>query len=96
MGSAAGVLRFAQSGKAVIPSRGWDDEWVADCGDELFARLRFLRRLGVSNSFELFGIQPMFSSGERSIGASLAVASQSPIKSASGSLAPGVHGKVVA
>ena len=97
-GSAAGVF-FAVEGCPFSPKKadvlsGWEEE-CGPGGEELFARFRF-RLLGVSSSFELFGIQPICSSGDRCTGAGLFVSSQSPIRSSIGNRAPGVHGNVFA
>lgn len=97
-GSAVGVF-FAVDGAPFSPRNAYVlsgcEEECGPGGEELFARFRFLL-LGVSSSEELFGIQPICSSGDLCTGAGLFVSSQSPIRSSIGNRAPGVQGNVFA
>lgn len=90
-GSAAGVRPTEFWCAACVETPCACEEEPGQDGEELFARFRFLR-FGVSSSEELFGIQPICSSGERSTSSSFLTSSQSPIRSSNGNRAPGVHG----
>lgn len=79
---------------AIATSSFGCEEDTGPDGDELFALFRFLRRLGVSWLEGPSCDQPSCSSGDVFTGSSSLVSSTFPIKSSSGNLAPGVHGKV--
>lgn len=92
-GSASGVRFSVLLGKKADASFRCEDVFGHD-GEELLAR--FLLRFGVSCVEELFGIQPMCSSGDCSFWTTSFLVSTSPIRSSSESLTPGVDGNVLA
>lgn len=92
-GSASGV-RFS-----ALPAKNADasarcDEVFGHEGDEDLALFRL--RFGVSCVDELFGIQPMCSSGDSSLGSGLGFSSTFPMRSSNDNRAPGVDGNVFA
>lgn len=97
LGSASGVVFSTRV--VVLPKKADGssrcEEVVGHDGEELLARFRLW--FGVSSVDELLGIQPMCSSGDCSGRAGFFTSSSKvPIRSSSGSLVPGVHGKVFA
>lgn len=92
-GSASGVRCSALPAKNAEASARCDDVFGHE-GDEDLALFRF--RFGVSCVEELFGIQPMCSSGDSSLASGFLVSSTFPMRSSSDSRAPGVDGKVFA
>jgi hypothetical protein len=92
-GSASGVRFSALSAKNADASARCDDVFGHDGDDDLAL---FRLRLGVSCVDELFGIQPMCSSGDSSLGSGSLVSSKFPMRSSRERRAPGVDGKVFA
>ena len=92
-GSASGVRFSALPAKNADASARCDDVFGHDGEDDLAL---FRLRLGVSCVDELFGIQPMCSSGDCSLGSGSLVSSTFPMRSSRERRAPGVDGKVFA